>query len=513
MTITPPHPKPLITCLTSWGSSATCSTWPWAGTLILLITLAPASSAIFWRSSSLNQWSGCRCEPTRTSLRSASEKSCSAGLGHWLLSEALSRLAKDFLVWEGGCGGSLKASSAACCPRPDLFDFFGCWLCFFSSLWRSAGTRLSSFEVFPRPSLDFCFSAPMVICGPLSTRSALLLAGWLLFTAELRLLGVILGSGPLFLGCWGLLAWCCFTSFLLVAKLWPLFTTLDSSLEGLGAASLQGFEAPRRISEFTCWTAVFKWGSATANLGPRKRLAELRALDGRRSPLVGGKGRGRVSVITQRVRKRREAGQRRRSSHFWPQQVLDRNCQACKKEKKERKIAEKPKEPWLLYSTTTNGFKYSISDPLGFLRLHWNPVGRSYWSETPLRNHVGEKWTELHHPQCCGSATARARLQQRCVTFERLMEMWEDGAGTEMKRSHNVHEFTVGSWSRPALHFQPLPAESDSPCWDKDDCAAFIIQGCCICATRSRVSMAHRIVAKEPFKGAFFIRKWRQQHV
>lgn len=374
--------SPLITCLTSWGSSATCSTWPCAGTLTLLITLAPASSSIFWRSSSLNQGSGCRCEPTRTSLRSPSEKSCSAELGHVSLCEALSSLGKDLLVWNGwrgGCGGSLKASSAVGCSLPALLVFF-----FFSLLWRSAAQRLSSFQVFPGSSLDCslaCCSAPAVICERTSMRSALPLAGWSLFIAVLRLLGVIRGSGPLFLGCRCLLAWCFsvpFASFLLAAKPWPLFDTLDSSLEGLSAASLQGFEAPRWISEFPGWTAAFRRGSATPNLGPRNRPAEFRAREGRRSPLPGGKGRGRVSVITQRVRKRREAGQRRRSSHFWPQQVLDRNCQACKIEKIKEKLQGKPKEPWLLYSTTTIRCKYSISDPLGFLKLHWNPVGRSY---------------------------------------------------------------------------------------------------------------------------------------
>lgn len=56
-------------------------------------------------------------------------------------------------------------------------------------------------------------------------------------------------------------------------------------------------------------------------------LAELRARDSRRLMSAGGKGRGRVIVITVIVRKRRNTGERR-SSHFCPQQSFDHTLQA-----------------------------------------------------------------------------------------------------------------------------------------------------------------------------------------
>ena len=63
-----------------------------------------------------------------------------------------------------------------------------------------------------------------------------------------------------------------------------------------------------------CWKAAAGGGSTNLVLDLNSP-AELRARDDRQSMSARGKGRGRVSVITEIVRKRRKRGERR-SSHF-----------------------------------------------------------------------------------------------------------------------------------------------------------------------------------------------------
>lgn len=152
------------------------------------------------------------------------------------------------------------------------------------------------------------------------------------FTTALWLPGLIICFGPLLLtvnsgrlGFWCLVrCWLApAISFLLEAmplllclflrtSVWRLSLMLflsspTASLKGLGAVSFWALETLWWMWVSGCWKAAVGGSSTTLNRD-RNSPAELRARDDRRSMSAGGKGRGRVTVITEIVRKRRNTG-------------------------------------------------------------------------------------------------------------------------------------------------------------------------------------------------------------
>lgn len=173
----------IVTCWFAGGSSATWSTCPCAGTLVLLTTSPPARSTIFWMSSSLSQGRGRRSGLILIRLWSLSEKSCSVKLRHQLLSsffKAASGLDKAFLrsndpgFFLASEGSSerlwcflryLKGFFTACRSLLTLSDFPGCCLCFSKAFRCSASFVLVWLWCI-------CVSAFLFVC-PSSHRFAL----------------------------------------------------------------------------------------------------------------------------------------------------------------------------------------------------------------------------------------------------------------------------------------------------------------------------------------------------
>lgn len=381
------------------GSRATWSTCPCAGTRALLSTTPPASSFIFWMSSSLNQGRGWRSALILILLWLLSVNSCSVKLRHQLLSSfftAASGLDKVFL-WSNGWGfffasegsserllcflRSPKGFFTACCFLLTLSDFPECFvacLSFPKARWCSA-----SFALVWLPCI--CVSEFLLVClslhvparlsaaclSPISVSTALmdLLLSRVMyvcavcFTSALLLCGWILGFGPVLLtlncgglewwwllGCWMVLAnifllelMPLLSCLFLWTSVWLLSGSLLMLLLPLPAVSQKGlggtkcldvtfpelvFQAPLWMLGSGCWKPAAGGGSISLGLD-LKPPAELRARDDRRSMSADGKGSGRVSVITEIVRRRRKRGERR-SSHFWLQQSFDHTRQACR---------------------------------------------------------------------------------------------------------------------------------------------------------------------------------------
>lgn len=134
------------TCWSAGASSATWSTCPCPGILVLLTTSPLARNSIFWMSSLLNQ--GRRCKSALILLRSLSGKSCSVKLWHQSMSSSITAtsgldkaflLASDpgiFFASEGSserlrCFMKYPAGFLTACTLSDFrLCFVGC-LCFF----------------------------------------------------------------------------------------------------------------------------------------------------------------------------------------------------------------------------------------------------------------------------------------------------------------------------------------------------------------------------------------------
>lgn len=317
-------------------------------------------------------------------LLSSPGKSCSVNLWHLLPSPhspTSSTLVIVFL-WSGSsekCWCFLRflfGVFTACCSWMILSKWFGACVFLPTSCWCSAGSE-------PLCLLCSCVSAFLFACVsllvPVCLRalclslitacvwaefwavvnfllSARMCVSAVCFTTALRSLGLILCFGPVLLAvkcgswgpCWGRAGFCmapavfsffCLCLFTDVGLFSCSVFVLRSCSFGVSDTDCFFFAALLFHSLLWIWLSL----SATCAAGGRftrileyeldlNSPAELRTREERRSISTGGEGKGRVTVITEMVRRRMKNGHRR-GRYFLARQSFDHTRQAYTEEK------------------------------------------------------------------------------------------------------------------------------------------------------------------------------------